>query len=368
MTSNKQIEYLDTTSKNIQIPRVSIVIVNYNGYRWLKMFMPYFLHTRYPNFEIIVVDNASNDESVKYLRHNFNNIQVIELKENKGFAEGTNFGARAASGEVLAFLNNDMEVPEDWLIEATSKLMSNELVAAVQCKIMQFENKNMIEAIGLSVDKYGIAQRIGYNEVDVGQYDNLKEIGACAGGAMLIWKHIFLELGCFDPLFFMYYEDIDLSWRIKLTGYKILPATSSIIYHVGSPSTDINQLIAFHKVKNLICCWLKYSRLKVIATYWFIVPSMALYWSMFSMVKGRPCVALSQFKAIFWSAGHIKYILGERKRIKNLNKSRPKNDDLLFVNGVNKGSSNLSYVITSYRSRMKNNKKNKMDHRPAKDN
>ena len=119
---------------------------------------------------------------------------------------------------------------------AITKLISDNAIAAIQCKIMRYDERDKIDCIGLSVDRYNIFRNIGFAEIDKGQYDNLEEIGACTGGAMIIWKPIFDEIGHFDDLYFMYFEDIDLSWRLKLRGYKICPAISSVVYHVGSGS------------------------------------------------------------------------------------------------------------------------------------
>jgi GT2 family glycosyltransferase len=345
---------LERTSKEVQFPKVSVVIVNYNGYNSLRTFMPYLLRTKYPNFEIIVVDNASSDGSIGLLRNFSGNIKVMELENNKGFAEGTNVGAKAASGEILAFLNNDMEVHEDWLISAVSKLKSNKRVGAVQCKSMQYENRNLIDVVGLSVDKFGIANMIGRNEVDYGQYDSLKEIGAFSGGAMLIWKSVFFELGCFDPLFFMYYEDVDLSWKLRLSGYRILPVASSIVYHVRSASSEtLSSLMAFHKVKNHLYCWLKNSTRKAIAMYLYIVVVLMFGLSAFSLIKGHPRIATSQFKGIIWCIGKTQQILKARKRTKELIGNSRNNSNVLFVDGIAKGSCNLSYAVRLYRSRLK---------------
>src|SRR5690349_18461974 len=128
--------------------------------------MPYFVLTQYPNFEIIVIDNASKDESVKYLKDNFKQVKIVELKKNKGFAEGANVGTRVASGRILAFLNNDMEARPDWLTNAVLILKLDKSTAAVQCKIMQHMNKNRIDAVGLSVDRYGVVNMIGHDEED----------------------------------------------------------------------------------------------------------------------------------------------------------------------------------------------------------
>jgi GT2 family glycosyltransferase len=352
-TRPTKIERLEFPIDEPSQPYVSVIIINFNGLRWLKLFMPYFVLTQYPNFEIIVIDNASKDESVKYLKDNFKQVKIVELKKNKGFAEGANVGTRVASGRILAFLNNDMEARPDWLTNAVLILNLDKSTAAVQCKIMQHMNKNRIDAVGLSVDRYGVVNMIGHDEEDSGQYDSLKEIGACSGGAMVVWKDIFLEVGGFDPLFFMYYEDVDLSWRIRLAGYKIGCATSSVVYHIGSASADVNSpFIGFHLVKNHLTCWLKNSRLRTISVYWPVVLVLMIGWSIYSLLNRRPLVALAQVKGIIWPLLHIKHVLKERLRINRLRKAS--SDEVLFVEGIVKGTTNISFAVKRYRDRINN--------------
>jgi GT2 family glycosyltransferase len=342
-----------------RLPRVSVVIVNYNGYKWLKLFMPLLRETQYPDFEIIVVDNASTDESVQYLKENFPNIQIVMLRENKGFAEGANLGAAHSTGSVLAFLNNDMEVSHDWLAEAILKLTSDPRIAALQCKILMYDKKNKIDLVGLSVDRYNFFNAIGYAEVDEGQYDDLMEIGACSGGAMIIWKHIFLEMGCFDPLYFMYYEDVDLSWRIKLAGYKICPAPSSIVYHVGTGTSNMRSadkfrpspFFAFLNSRNSFYCWLKNSSSKTIIIYWpvFIVGNLLI--ALFLLASVSPKVGFTYFKGLLWPAKHFRYILSQRRKVRPMSKRRK--DNILFVDNVVKESSNLSNMVKRAPSALK---------------
>jgi GT2 family glycosyltransferase len=329
------------------LPLVSIIVVNYNGYKWLKLFLPFLIRTDYPNFEIIVVDNASRDQSVLFLKEEYKQIKLIELTENTGFAEGTNAGARNARGKILAFLNNDIEVTNNWLFEAVKKLLSCSSTGAIQCKMMQYTNRNRIEAIGLLVDRYGIIRNIGYDEDDSGQYDNVREISAASGGAMVLWKHIFCEVGQFDPVYFMYYEDIDLSWRIRLAGYRILPCVSSLVYHIGSGTSkkSTKSFITFHWTKNHLSCWLKNSSRRAIALHWPVIAFCILGESMFAILSRQPQVAYSHFKAIYWALRHLRYIAKERKKVQAFQKRYTAFEDVMYINGIVKDTSNLSYLM-----------------------
>ena len=271
MKPSHDIDQVKIGVSKVSFPLASIVILNYNGYKWLKLCIPSLIKTNYSEFEIIIVDNGSTDQSVEYLRKNWQHcIKIIELGENLGFAEGNNIGIREAKGDIIALLNNDMEVDKDWLRVAVEALQSDERVGAVQPKIMQHDNKETIYCAGLSIDKFGLCTQIGFGEKDYGQYDYLSEIWGSCGGAMVGWKHLLMKVGLFDPAFFIYYEDVDLSWRIKLSGYNILLASSSLVYHVGSATAKSlpSEFVKFHITKNIIISWLKNYSLRTLILNW----------------------------------------------------------------------------------------------------
>jgi GT2 family glycosyltransferase len=334
-------------TESLKFPRVSIIVVNYNGYRWLKLFIHTLVNTSYPDFEIIVIDNGSTDESIEFLQNNFNQIKIIKLSENKGFGQAINIAAAQAVGTVLAFVNNDMEFPEDWLTQSILELYSEERVGAVQCKILLFNARHIIDCIGLSVDRYNIILPIGHEEIDQGQYDDLRELGACSGGAMVIPKNVFLQIGCFDPVYFMYYEDIDLSWRIKFAGYKIKPCSSSIVYHVASATSGTTSggiwnpspFFAFETTKNYVYCWLKNSTTKTIIIYWPIVSFVVLSLSLFSLLNRKPRMFLAHYQGISWILRHTTLIQKKRNEISRVKKRT--SDNLLFLEGISRNGSNL---------------------------
>jgi GT2 family glycosyltransferase len=335
---------------NDNFPTVSIVIVNRNGYKWLKSFFPSIINTNYPKFEIIVVDNGSTDQSIEYLgSYQDNLVRVISFKDNLGFAEASNAGIKEANGEIIGFLNNDIQVDENWLMAAVEKLLSQHKAGAVQSKMMQYHQENKIDCIGLSVDKFGIHVPIGYDEVDSGQYDGLDEIGACCGGAMIVWKKVLNKVGFFDTKYFLYYEDVDLSWRIRLSGYKILPAPSSLVYHVGSATSKNvpSAFVTFHITKNHIASWLKNSKLSTLIFYWPVLLFIIAAYSLFDIVYGRYGHATAYFKAIMWVLFHINYILKERYKIQHtIRKPEVNPDNILFIgNKDNTSSSNLSIRV-----------------------
>jgi GT2 family glycosyltransferase len=329
-------------------PSASIVIVNYNGYQWLRLFLPFLIRTDYPKFEIIVVDNGSTDQSLEYLRTNWQQyVRVIKLKENLGFAEGCNIGITEANGDIIALLNNDIEVETNWLMAATQTLLSDQRAGAVQSKMMQYEDRKKIDCAGLSVDSFGLSIQIGHDETDDGQYDNLSEIWGCCGGAMIAWKHILIEAGLFDPVFFMYYEDVDLCWRIKLSGHMIRLAPSSVVYHrTSSTSKTIpSSCLAFHITKNYIISWLKnYSLrsliLKCPINFLIIVGGL-----LFEIAHGRFVFFKARLKSAIWVLRNFSYILNERHRVQHLIRKKEVSDNMLFIQDKKRVSSNLFYLV-----------------------
>jgi GT2 family glycosyltransferase len=331
-------------------PFTSIIIINYNGYRWLEKFMPYLLKTNYPSFEIIVVENGSTDKSLELLRSfNQNIIRIIEFKENLGFAEGCNKGIRVSRGEILAFLNNDVQVDRNWLRAAVDVLVSDNTVGAVQSRMMRFYDKEKIDCIGLSIDKYGIVFPIGQNEKDEGQYDDLTEIGGCCGGAMVTWKKLLIDAGLFDSSLFLYYEDVDLSWRLRLMGYRILPAHKSIVYHVGSATSTKtpSSIIVFNLIRNHIVTWLKNSSRRTIIMDWPVVVFIVLSVSLFNGFRGGICNALSGISSFYWIFLNLNYIIKERNKVQELAKRKNKRytNNNLFIPDSNRKSSNLGFLI-----------------------
>lgn len=218
---------------------VSIIILQYNGINLVDRCLKSLKKTRYKNYEIIIVDNKSTDNSVEFIKKNYPEIKLIENEKNYGFAEGNNIGAKYANGEYIVFLNNDVEVDPNWLGEIVN-IMKREGVVACQPKVLSLRDKKKFEYAGAGggfIDKYGypICRGRVYDviEEDRGQYDDEIEVFWVCGVCMFVRKDIFLNIGGFDKYFFVYGEETDLCWRLNLLGYKLKYAPRSVIYHLG---------------------------------------------------------------------------------------------------------------------------------------
>lgn len=221
-------------------PKVSIVILNWNGRNFLGQFLPPLIASSHHLAEIVVVDNGSTDDSIDFLDQNYSQIRQIRFTENYGFAKGYNEALKQIEAEYYVILNSDIEVTEGWLDPMIDLLEKNKNIAACQPKILSFHNKHMFEYAGAAggwIDKYGYPFAKGrvfdISEEDKGQYDQSEPIFWASGAALFIRAKVFHEAGGFDEYFFAHQEEIDLCWRIQLAGYKIYSCPTSVVYHVG---------------------------------------------------------------------------------------------------------------------------------------
>lgn len=221
-------------------PKVAVVILNWNGQKYLEQFLPFVSATSYSNLEVVVADNGSTDNSVSFLRNTYPAIRIICFKKNFGFAKGYNEALKQVQADYYVILNSDVEVRSNWLTPMVELLENNKRIAACQPKILSFTNKKMFEYAGAAggwLDKYGYPFAKGrifdICEEDKGQYDQCEPIFWASGAALFIRSSVFHEVKGFDEYFFAHQEEIDMCWRIQLAGYKIYSCPAAIVYHVG---------------------------------------------------------------------------------------------------------------------------------------
>ncbi|WP_207422935.1 glycosyltransferase family 2 protein [Desertivirga brevis] len=222
------------------LPKVAVVILNWNGRKYLEQFLPSVLKTSYPSTEIIVADNASTDDSITFLQAHFPSVKIIQNQENYGFAAGYNEALKDVEAEYFVLLNSDVEVEPDWIEPVIAVMEEDKTVAAAQPKLRGFKNKAELEYAGAAggfIDKYGYpfcrGRIFDTLEDDDGQYDQSSEIFWASGAAFFIRRSAWIEVGGLDGDFFAHMEEIDLCWRLKIKGYKILYCPKSVVYHVG---------------------------------------------------------------------------------------------------------------------------------------
>ncbi len=221
-------------------PSVAIVILNWNGKKLLEKFLPFIFSSTYENYSVIVADNGSTDNSVAFLNQFYPQIKVLKSEVNKGFTKGYNDALQLVTADYYILLNNDVEVEPGWIEPVIELLQSDDLIAACQPKLLNYNNKNIFEyagACGGWIDNFGYPFARGRVfetfEPDVGQYDTPQQIFWATGACLFIKAKVFHLLGGFDEYFFAHQEEIDLCWRLQLEGYKIFVQPKSVVYHVG---------------------------------------------------------------------------------------------------------------------------------------
>ena len=221
--------------------KVAVVILNYNGKKFLEEFLPNVIaNTNAEMAEIVVADNASTDGSVAFMQERFPSIRLIVNDFNGGFATGYNLALKQIEAEYFVLLNSDIEVTPQW-IEPVVKLMdSDPNIAACQPKILSYYDKEKFEYAGASggfIDKYGYPFCRGrvfqHLEEDHGQYDDACEVFWATGACMFVRADLYLQHGGLDDSFFAHMEEIDFCWRMKNLGYKIYCCPQSKVYHIG---------------------------------------------------------------------------------------------------------------------------------------
>lgn len=228
-------------------PSVAVVILNWNGKVLLEQFLPGVVKTVYPNLQIIVGDNASTDDSVAYLQTHYPNIRLIRNVANYGFAEGYRKLLEQVEADYYVLLNSDVEVPANWIQPVIDLMQSDPLIAAAQPKIKWQKNKSQFEYAGAAggyLDMHGYpfcrGRLFDTVETDNGQYNDAVEIFWASGAALFIKSKAWKEVGGLDPDFFAHMEEIDLCWRLKNLGYKVMYAPGAEVYHVGGGTLSAN--------------------------------------------------------------------------------------------------------------------------------
>lgn len=224
--------------------KIAVVILNWNGKDFLAKFLPSVVKNS-QDARIIIADNNSTDDSIPFLQTNFKTVDIIRLDKNYGFAGGYNKALEQVEAEYYVLLNSDVEVTENWLASMVNLLDNDSKVAACQPKIKDYHKKTHFEYAGASggfIDKYGYPFCRGriFNELeeDSGQYNDTSEIFWASGASLFIRSSLYHSIGGLDEYFFAHMEEIDLCWRLKKQGYKIMVSPQSVVYHVGGGTLD----------------------------------------------------------------------------------------------------------------------------------
>ena len=221
--------------------RAAVVILNWNGCQHLEKFLPSVVRHTPAWAKVIVADNGSTDSSVEFITSHYPTVEIIRLAQNYGFAGGYNKALEKVSSEYLVLLNSDVEVTEGWLEPLVATLSDNPNVGAIAPKIRSFCEPEKFEYAGAAggyMDKFGYpfcrGRIFDVVEKDYGQYDTIQPIFWATGAALFIRLKDYREAGGLDARFFAHMEEIDLCWRLRSRGRKLVCIPQSVVYHVGA--------------------------------------------------------------------------------------------------------------------------------------
>ncbi|MFH1367118.1 MAG: glycosyltransferase family 2 protein [Patescibacteria group bacterium] len=239
-------------------PFVSVIVLNHDGYKFIRPCLSSLIKTDYPNFEIIFVDSLSTSQSAQEAERSLKNFprhKIIASQESLGWSGGNNLGLKNARGEIIAFLSNDTEVDPLWLKELVGVLTSKPEIGIVQAKSLAIFDKKTLDSGKNYVDVFGFC----YSETPS---QKPEEVFFAEGVAFALKKEVLDKIGLFDQDFIIMYDDIDLSWRARLAGFKVMIAPSSVVFHhrggtVGEGILKIKPAIVYLNVRNHLTSLLK---------------------------------------------------------------------------------------------------------------
>ena len=212
-------------------PRVEAVVIAYNGAKFIAPSLQSLLDQDYPNLKITVVDNASTDDTAALIRRDFPTINLVASQKNLGFASGNNLVFRSSDADWFALLNQDAIARRDWITEMVRAGEMDPRIAAVGAKMLMLRCPTILNSAGIQMNEagFGVDRWIGLKDED--QSPIAQDVFGVCGGAMMLRKKDLVELGGFDDDFFMYFEDVDLCWRMRIAGRRIVYAPLAVVFH-----------------------------------------------------------------------------------------------------------------------------------------
>ncbi len=312
-----------------------MIIVNYNNLNFLKKCLTSALNSDYPDFEVVLVDNASKDGSLEFIEAEFGSnslLKVVRNGSNLGFAGGNNSGIAVASGDILVFLNSDTEVEAGWLKALSDVFEFDKTIGACQSKLLLLQDRCKFDNAGGFIDRMGLPIVQGFRETDIGQYDQMFDVFWAKGAAFAVKRSVLSQVGCFDEDFFLEYEETDLCWRIWLRGYRIVFAPKSIVFHHGSASifcgnkkTNVFVFYLFHR--NHLTSLIKNYELIHLLQYLPVLIFLKIMTDLFVFRSER----FLRIRAVFYNVRYFRKIWRQRLRVQSF---RRESDKRLFRRGI----------------------------------
>ncbi len=315
---------------NTSADLISILIVNFNGMQWLKNCLDSLQVQTYKNFEIILVDNASNDASVLFVEKNFPEVKIVQSGANLGFAGGNNIGYKHVKGKFILLLNNDTTVESDYLENFCKAFSEIPNLGSAQSRILRMNDTEKIDVCGSYWTSSTFLYHYGYGkEKNNPAYAEMLPFFSNNGASMMLRREALEKVGFFDDDFWCYYEETDLCNRLWLAGYECWYYPAATCYHAGG-GTSLrfnNDYIQFHNFKNKLLSFLKNFEKRtlmcVVPIYGILNIGISVAW----LAQGKPRHFFSLYKAMWWNVVHLRSTLQKRGVVQGM---RVKSDKEIF--------------------------------------
>jgi hypothetical protein len=305
----------------------------------------------YSNFEVILVDNASTDNSVDYVKRNYPQVLLKVNTENSGFAEGNNIGYKISKGKYILLLNTDTRIPTDFVSKLVNKMEASPKVGVIQPKLVLMDNPETIDTSGSFWTSTTFLYHYGYGKNSKAlKYNSEYPVFSIKGAAMITRRQIIDRIGLFDENFWNYYEETDFCHRVWISGSKVLYWPGTECFHAMGGTSLVyfdKSYIQFHNFKNKLLSFIKNFEIKILL---FVVPKFLVINFVLSVVwivNGKLAHAQSLYRATWWN---IVNLSGTLKKRNNIQKHRVMTDEEIFKKV--KINPKLSYYLFLFQDRI----------------
>ncbi len=298
--------------------KTAVLILNYNGAQFIDDCVRSLLKISADPFTIFLIDNCSSDDSVALTRTRYPMVRLIETGENLGFAAAYDQVIRQLDYEYFVLLNVDTVVDENWLNPLLQTVDGDRRVGACGSKIIHLSDRKTIDHAGGMLTLIGAGLDIGKWEIDGGRYDRAKETGFACGCSLLVRKAAYLEVGGFDPKYFMYHEDVDLCWKLRMFGHSVVYVPGSTVYHhigMGIQQAVESPFKTYHCQKNRIANIVKNLAAKRLAVSLFVSTAYDVVRIAGFIRSGRPDLMKAVLMGYRGALGTIGDLLRQRRAL-----------------------------------------------------
>ncbi len=312
------------SNKLDQQNKVSVIIVNYNGKKWLEKCLTSITNQTYKNYEVIFVDNNSTDDSVNYVKQNFKQVKLIENDHNGGFAEGNNLGIKHATGEYIILLNNDTYVEKDYIEKFVKVFVEFPNCGVAQSKIVLMNEPKKLDIACTFWPHTTMLYYEGLGDNSTKKrYQEPKKMFSVKGASMIFRKNLADKIGLFDESFWAYYEETDFCHRCLVWGYDIIYYPKTTCYHAGGKTAEMfaQDYIQFHNFKNKLASYIHNFQFRYLIVYVpiFTVLTLGIFSIMFALNK-KFWLTKVFYKSYWWNIKNLRNTLRYRKEVQKYRK------------------------------------------------